>query len=166
LSQLWVEKRTGTTPNRRVAILQQSWKTSLFRHFSLAKDNGRAHQSIIEANGRGLVMLWVVKPKDDRQSISRKDLQSAITEAVKQSGPDYEGFVDVIVESDGTESKPKVNWAVRGIKFGNCDRKKGENIVAVIVARMQQEFMLDNSDRPQADKYKSIRPVSTRGPQS
>jgi hypothetical protein len=87
-------------------------------------------------------MLWIGKSVDNRQSISRTDLQSAITDAVKQSDPDCEAFIDVIIEHAEPKSKFDANWALRGIKFGRSDRGKAAQAIAVIVARMQREFRL------------------------
>jgi hypothetical protein len=87
-------------------------------------------------------MLWIGKSVDNRQPISRTDLQSAITDAVKQSDPDCEAFIDVIIEHAEPKSKFDANWALRGIKFGRSDRGKAAQAIAVIVARMQREFRL------------------------
>ena len=87
-------------------------------------------------------MLWIGKSVDDRQAVSRADLQAAITDAVKRSDPDCEVFVDVIVEHAEPKSQFDVNWTLKGIKFGRSDREKAAQAVAVVVTRMQREFRL------------------------
>ena len=69
-------------------------------------------------------MLWIGKSVDDRQPISRRDLQSAITEAVKKSGPDCYAFVDVVIEPAEPKSRLDANWAIKGVRFGRSDREK------------------------------------------
>lgn len=93
-------------------------------------------------------MLWIGKSVDDRQSISRMDLQSAITDAVKQSDPDCNAFIDVIVELTTPKSQYDPNWDLRGVRFGRSDRHKASQAVAVIVARMQREFNLSAESKP------------------
>jgi hypothetical protein len=101
-------------------------------------------------------MLWIGRSVDDRQPISRKDLQSAITEAVKKSDPDCHAFVDVIIERAGSKSRLDANWAIRGVKYGSSDREKAAQAVAAITARMQSEFRLSEDDPARA---KTIRPA-------
>ena len=90
-------------------------------------------------------MLWVGKSSDDRRPISGAELQAAITEAVKQSGPDCEAFIDVIVGRVKPESRIDPNWDIKGVRFGGCDRGKAGQVIAVIVERMQREFRLEDN---------------------
>jgi hypothetical protein len=82
------------------------------------------------------------KSIDLRQPVSRTDLQTAITEAVKKFSPECQAFIDVIL----TDSKPKseldADWTIKGIKFGRSNRKKASEALNVVVARMAQEFRL------------------------
>jgi hypothetical protein len=89
-------------------------------------------------------LAWLPKEKssDDRSSVSRDRLQSAITEAVKKADPDCEGFVGVIVQRESPKERLDANWAVKGVKFGKADRDKSSNALATIVERMQREFVL------------------------
>ena len=96
---------------------------------------------------RGLVMLWASEETDNRPSISRTDLQSAITEAVKKFDPECKDFIDVIIEHTKPDAQFGANWAIRGIKFGRSDRQKAAQAIAVIVARMQHEFRLSEESR-------------------
>jgi hypothetical protein len=89
-------------------------------------------------------LAWLPKKQssDDRSSVSRDRLQSAITEAVKKADPDCEGFVGVIVQRESPKERLDANWAVRGVKFGKADRAKSSKALATIVERMQREFVL------------------------
>jgi hypothetical protein len=84
------------------------------------------------------------RPVDNRDLISRDEMQAAITEAVKRADPDCEAFVGVFVERTTRTSILEVNWAVRGIKFGRADRSKAHDAVSRIVERMKCEFNLSN----------------------
>jgi hypothetical protein len=90
-------------------------------------------------------MFWRDKSLDERQSISRADLQSAITQAVKQSDRKCKDFVDVIVGYSSPDSRLDGNWAITGVKFGRSDRQKAAQALAVIVPRMQHEFTLSET---------------------
>jgi hypothetical protein len=81
------------------------------------------------------------KRKDERVSISAAELESAIGQAVKTS-PGCEDFVGVLVRLRRPKSPPEPNWEVRGLKFGNADRKSVNDAVATVVTRLQQEFQL------------------------
>jgi hypothetical protein len=90
---------------------------------------------------------------DDRSSVSRDRLQSAITEAVKQADPDCEAFVGVIVQRETPKARLDANWAIRGVRYGNADREKCSKALTRIVERMQREFILDphvpgSTDKP------------------
>jgi hypothetical protein len=95
-------------------------------------------------------MLWIGKSVDDRQPISRWDLQTAITEAVKRSDPDCHAFVDVVIESAEPKSRLDANWAIKGVRFGRSDREKAAQAVAAITSRMQSEFRLFEVDKVRA----------------
>ena len=95
-------------------------------------------------------MLWIGKSVDDRQPISRRDLQTAITEAVKKSDPDCYAFVDVVIEPAEPKSRLDANWAIKGVRFGRSDREKAAQAVAAITSRMQSEFRLFEADRVRA----------------
>src|SRR5262249_48318629 len=93
--------------------------------------------------GRGLVIMrWTDEAVEGQQLISCPDLHSAIREAVKQSAPECKDVIDVIVEARRPQSRLAANWAIKGVKFGRCDRNKAGQALSVIVARMQGEFAL------------------------
>ena len=89
-------------------------------------------------------MAWLPKKQssDDRSSVSRDRLQSAITEAVKQADPDCEAFVGVIVQRETPKARLDANWALKGVRFGRADRDKSSKALTTIVERMQREFVL------------------------
>jgi hypothetical protein len=100
-------------------------------------------------------LAWHPKKKssDDRSSVSRDRLQSAITEAVKKADPDCEAFVGVIVQRETPKARLDANWAIRGVRFGKADRDKCSKALTTIVDRMQREFILvphapESTDKP------------------
>jgi len=88
-------------------------------------------------------LAWKSKEfTDDRSSVSRYNLQLAITEAVKKADPDCEAFVGVIVQRELPKASLDANWAIRGVRFGKADRDKSSKALTTIVERMQREFLL------------------------
>jgi len=89
-------------------------------------------------------LAWLPKGKssNDRDSVSRDNLQLAITEAVKKADPDCEAFVGVIVQRELPKASLYANWAIRGVRFGRADRDKSSKALATIVERMQRDFVL------------------------
>jgi hypothetical protein len=89
-------------------------------------------------------LAWLPKKQssDDRSSVSRDRLQSAITEAVKKADPKCEGFVGVIVQRETPKERLDANWAIRGVRYGHADRNKCSKALTTIVERMQREFIL------------------------
>jgi hypothetical protein len=79
--------------------------------------------------------------KDGRVSISTLNLETAITEAIKKT-QDCEEFVGVVVRKTKPKSRLDTNWELRGIKFGNADRKKADEALTPIIESMQREFRL------------------------
>jgi hypothetical protein len=93
---------------------------------------------------RVLSLFSMDRPVDNRDLISRDEMQAAITEAVKKANPDCEAFVGVFVERTKRASILEANWALKGIKFGRADRSKAGDAVNRIVERMQCDFNLSN----------------------
>jgi hypothetical protein len=83
---------------------------------------------------------------DDRSSVSRELLQSAITEAVKKAEPGCEAFAGVVIERKTSKSRLDANWAIRGVRFGRADRDKSGQALATIVERAQHYFSLAEDD--------------------
>jgi hypothetical protein len=81
-------------------------------------------------------------PKEHRVSITIPELELAISEAVAKAAPGCEDFVGVVVRHATPKSRLDPNWAIRGVKFGNADRKMANEALGAIVERMQREFLL------------------------
>jgi hypothetical protein len=88
---------------------------------------------------------------NDRNSVSRATLESAITEAVKRAGPDCEPFVGVIIKRETPKSQYDANWAIRGVRFGRADQDKSSKAMTIIVERMQREFNLSEAGDAEGD---------------
>lgn len=86
---------------------------------------------------------------EDRISLSRTNLELAITEAVKAM-PDCEAFVGVFVMRVKPQSRFDANWSIRGVKFGKTDRDKSGKVLAGIVEVMQRDFILSEDSNPAA----------------
>jgi hypothetical protein len=82
--------------------------------------------------------------KERRVSMTTTELESAISEAVKKAAPGCEAFVGVIVRHETPKSHLDANWAIRGVRFGNADKKLANEILATVVERMKQEFLLSD----------------------
>jgi hypothetical protein len=94
------------------------------------------------------ILAWLKKKSDnERSSISREELESAITDAVRKADPAFETFAGVIVQRERPKGDSEVNWAIRGIRFGKADREKSREAVAIVVERMQRELSLAE-DKP------------------
>jgi len=85
-------------------------------------------------------------PGDTRVSITAIELESEIAETVK-STPGCEDFVGVIVQPKTPKSRLDLNWEVRGVRFGNADRKLANEPLEKVVARLQREFRLADDHR-------------------
>jgi hypothetical protein len=73
--------------------------------------------------------------------ITAAELESAIKKAVKIA-PGCKDFIGVVVQPITAKSRLDPNWEVRGVRFGNADRKTVNEYLAVVVVRLQQEFRL------------------------
>ena len=82
--------------------------------------------------------------KEPRVSMTIPELELAILEAVKEAAPCCEEFVGVIIRHEAPKSRLDPNWAIRGVKFGNADRKMVNEALATVVERMQREFLLSD----------------------
>lgn len=97
------------------------------------------------------ILPWFPKNSPTRNLVTRRELQAAITDAVKKSDPDCEAFVDVIVQMQTPKSRFDANWVIRGIKFGKADRYKSTKALIVIVELLQSEFNLSEGDPVKRD---------------
>src|SRR5258705_55765 len=101
-------------------------------------------------------MDWHLLSKSDKRSaVSRKHLESAVTEAVK-SVLDCEAFVGVVIQRIEPKSRTDPNWAVRGVRIGKGNGDKSGTVLATVVERMQREFGLteDQDDAPANERSK------------
>jgi hypothetical protein len=80
--------------------------------------------------------------KDGRTPMTKPELETAISEAVKRTAPNCEDFVGVIVQRKSPKSHLDSNWAIRGAKFGKADRKVAGAALTTIVECMQRDFLL------------------------
>jgi hypothetical protein len=78
--------------------------------------------------------------KAKRRTITRAALEMAITSAVRNSGPECNIFVGVIVERIVPASRAETNWIVKGIKYGKADRSQCDAAMAIILKPLQSEF--------------------------
>jgi hypothetical protein len=102
-------------------------------------------------------MAWdLLRKSDKRSAVSRKRLESAVTEAVK-SVPDCAAFVGVIIQRIEPKSRNDTNWAIKGVRFGKADRDNLGRVLADVVERMQREFSLTD-DHDEARQTKEQKP--------
>jgi hypothetical protein len=85
---------------------------------------------------------WKKRRASDRKRVPRETLERAITVAVKNSDPQCEPFVGVLIEHHGPKSPADTNWAIKGIRFGRADRGKCSAALAIVVNKMQGKFEL------------------------
>jgi hypothetical protein len=79
-----------------------------------------------------------------RKPITLKDLELAIAKAVRETDTECEAVIDVIVERIVPKSRGDVNWSVRGVRYGKADRTRCRAAVAVIVERLQSEYIVSD----------------------
>lgn len=80
--------------------------------------------------------------KDRRAQITPAELELAIAEAVRKNAPGCGSFIGVIVHHKKPKQYRDPNWGVRGVKFGNADRRIVEETLTRIVEQLQKEFRL------------------------
>jgi hypothetical protein len=95
---------------------------------------------------QGLVAAFQGKwlSKDRRVSITPKELELAITEAVRKTASGCDDFIGVIVHHKSPKRRRDPNWEIRGVKFGKADRKMVDEALAAVVEQLQREFRLTN----------------------
>jgi hypothetical protein len=80
--------------------------------------------------------------KPVRKSIARSSLESELAEGVRQSGPECERFVAVIIEKVIPKERGGPNWAVKGVRYGGADRERSNAALSTLVVTRQQEVEL------------------------
>lgn len=78
----------------------------------------------------------------DRKSITREILERFLTDAVRKSAPECEGFVGVIVQRVMPEGLDGANWVVKGVKYGKADRSRCETVLGTSLREEQQNYVL------------------------
>jgi hypothetical protein len=81
-----------------------------------------------------------------RLPITCEALESVIAKAVRDSGPQCQAFVGILLEQTAPKSPGDVNWNIRGIKYGKGDRAQCNAAISDIVEQLQREFVI--SDHP------------------
>lgn len=79
---------------------------------------------------------------DGRTGLSRVELEKAMLETIKASGPECESFVAVIVEKMVPAQLGDANWRIKGVKYGRADRERCGPAIAKCERRMQLAFAL------------------------
>jgi CspA family cold shock protein len=79
-----------------------------------------------------------------RSPITRAALELAIAEAVRESDPELEPLVAVIVERIVPDRPGGANWAIKGIKYGKTERDRCSAAVSKRVEEVQCEFELSD----------------------
>jgi hypothetical protein len=83
---------------------------------------------------------WKKRRASGRKRVQRETLELAITTAVKNSDPQCEPFVGVLIEHHVPKSREDTNWAIKGIRFGRADRDKCSAALAIVVNKMQGDL--------------------------
>jgi hypothetical protein len=86
-------------------------------------------------------MRPLVWQKDNRQAVTSAELELQILQAVK-AAPDCENLVGVFVQVTTPKSHLEPNWKIRGVRFGNADRKIVSEALTTVVNRLQQKYRI------------------------
>jgi hypothetical protein len=80
----------------------------------------------------------------NRRPITLKHLELTIAKAVREADTGCEALIGVIVERVVPKSRGDVNWALRGVRYGKAERTKCNAAIAVIVERLQSEYIVSD----------------------
>ena len=80
----------------------------------------------------------------NRRPITLKHLELAIATDVRETDTQCEALIGVIVERVVPKSRGDVNWALRGVRYGKAERTKCNAAIAVIVERLQSEYIVSD----------------------
>ena len=93
---------------------------------------------------RGIRTKLIFRKKSDdqipRKPVTREALQQSLTEAVRNSHPEFEAFGGVFVERIAPTAPGGANWAVKGVKYGKADRHRCGIVLSYCVDEAQLEF--------------------------
>jgi len=79
-----------------------------------------------------------------RKPIGRVDLEQLLADAVRSIGPEYQGFVGVIIERLAPQKSNGVNWAIKGVRYGKTDRDRCEAALGMSLREKQLEYVLSD----------------------
>lgn len=79
-----------------------------------------------------------------RSSITRAALELTIAEAVRESDPQCEPLVGIIVERIVPKSPGGANWEVKAVKYGKADRERCSAAIARVVEVGLREFEISD----------------------
>jgi hypothetical protein len=86
-------------------------------------------------------MRPLVWRKDKRRAVTSAELELEILQAVK-AAPDCESLIGVFVQPATPKSHLEPNWEIRGVRFGNADRKIVSEALTMVVNRLQQKYRI------------------------
>ncbi|MGA2654331.1 MAG: cold-shock protein [Terracidiphilus sp.] len=82
--------------------------------------------------------------KKKRTLITRASLELAIVEAVRESDPECQTLMGVIIERVVPKSRGDANWAIKGVKFGKAERDRCAAAISKCVEEVQREFEISD----------------------
>jgi hypothetical protein len=91
-----------------------------------------------------IARAWDIQMPINRKPITREHLELAIAKAVRETDTECEALVGVFVERIVPKSRGDVNWAVRGVRYGKAERTRCHAAIAVIVERLQSEYIVSD----------------------
>jgi|ERR1700737_2766202 hypothetical protein len=86
---------------------------------------------------------WKKGRASDRKRVPREAFERVISAAIKNSDPQCEPFVGVLIEHHAPKSREDTNWAIKGIRFGRADRGKCSAALTIAVNKLQGRFELE-----------------------
>lgn len=82
--------------------------------------------------------------KPDREPITRELLERQLTDTVKATHADCEGFVGIVIERIEAASVQDTNWVVKGVIYGTANRELCDTALSSSVAETQLRFTLSD----------------------
>jgi len=105
------------------------------------------------------------RPRKTREPLARAELEHMLAEAVRYDSQ-CKAFVGVVIRPVIPARSGDVNWAVRGVKYGNADRDRCAAALWRRVAEAQQLYELAPGPKTAEPALHSAmdRPASTLAP--
>jgi hypothetical protein len=79
-----------------------------------------------------------------RTKIARATLEQALAEAVRDSDPECERLVSIIIERVVPTVSGGPNWALKGVKYGNAPRGACDAEISRCVQEGQADFEISD----------------------